>query len=93
MRTHIRPQTLVEVVSEVLYHYDPPGLSQLGFPRDEYDPEAKMIIEKLKEGISLRSLPQYLYNVFVHFFSKENILPIMDECYTLIADEIWRKYY
>ncbi len=43
-------------MSEILYYYDPVGLAKLGVPDDEYNPEARAIIGKLKNVTDMQSL-------------------------------------
>ncbi len=81
-----------ESVSEILYYYDPVGLSKLGVPDDEYDPEARTIIGRLKDVTDIRSLRWIVYEVFKDFFDKDTILPSSNKCYRYIAEEIWEVW-
>ena len=78
-----------EFVSEILYKYDPVGFVQHGVPEDEYDPEARAIIGRLKDVTDMRSLRWTVCEVFKDFFDKDTILPSSDKCYRFIAEEIW----
>ena len=76
-------------VSEILYTYDPVGFVHHGVPYDEYDPEARAIIGRLKDVTDMQSLRWIVYDVFKNFFDKDMILASGDKCYRLIAEKIW----
>ena len=67
-------------------------MTQHGVPDDEYESEALEIIGRLKDVTDIRSLKWIIYEVFEAYFSKENILPLSHECYTLISEEIWEEW-
>ena len=81
-----------ELITEILYYYDPVGSADLYVPEDEYEPEARMIINHLKDVTDMRSLRWIVYDVFERFFSKDMILPSSDKCYRFIAEEIWEVW-
>ena len=81
-----------EVITSILYHYDPPQLSDSSIPEDEYSSEAAAIISKLHGIEDIRALKWMVYDVFKAYFFKENILPLSHECYTFIAEKIWEEW-
>ena len=81
-----------EVITEILYSYDPAELVGCSIPKDEYSTEAGTIIGNLREIEDIRSLKWMVYGVFEAYFFKENILPLSHECYRLIAEEIWEEW-
>ena len=83
---------LNELITEILYYYDPAGLAALYVPEDEYEPEARAIIKHLKDVRDMRSLGWIVYEVFEDFFAKDMILPSSDKCYRFIAEEIWEVW-
>ena len=81
-----------EVITEILYSYDPAELVGCSIPKDEYSSEAATIIGNLREIEDIRSLKWMVYDVFEAYFSEENILPLSHECYRLISEEIWKEW-
>lgn len=81
-----------ESITEILCYYDPAKLSSFRVPEDEYVSEAEAIIYKLRDVEDIKTLQWAVYDVFVHFFTKENILPRRDERYQFIAEEIWEVW-
>lgn len=58
-------------VREILNREDPIGLIGIGAPADEYDPELREILPKVKECKSVESLVTMIHAVFVKWFDKE----------------------
>ena len=85
-------KTFSESITEILYYYDPAKLGCFGVPEDEYSSEAEAIVHKLRDVQDIRSLQYCVYDVLVHFISKENILPRSDKRYRFIAEEIWEVW-
>ena len=81
-----------EVITEILYYYDPAELVGCNIPEDEYSSEASTIIGNLRKIEDIRSLKWMVYGVFEAYFSKENILPLSHECYRLISEKIWEEW-
>ena len=81
-----------ESITEILCYYDPAKLSSFSVPENEYVSEAEAIIYKMRDVEDMKTLQWAVYDVFVHFFTKENILPRRDECYGFIAEEVWEVW-
>lgn len=73
-------------ISEILFKHDPIGLD-FETNIDEYDYEAKLIIEKIKEQNNLNELTELIYSVFVRAFDKDTAGS--KKKYESIAEEIW----
>ena len=81
-----------EVITEILYSHDPAELVGCSIPEDEYSSEADTIMGNLHNIEDLLSLKWMVYGVFEAYFFKENILPLRHECYTGIAEKIWKEW-
>jgi len=88
----MRESTFVEVVTEILYHYDPMGFAECGFPEDEYDIEAYPIVYNLHHVDDITSLKWMVYEVFAWKFSETSVPESGDIIYRHIATEIWDEW-
>jgi len=86
-------ETFSESITKILVYHDPAELGQSSVPKDEYSPEADVIISKLRDVNDMRELRWAIYHTFESYFFKENILPASDKCYRLIAKEIWDMWH
>jgi hypothetical protein len=87
-----KTMTFSESISEILYYYDVAGLVRGSVPEDEYISEARAIVYRLREVDDIRSLKWLVYEVFEAFLFKESILPLSNERYLFIAEEIWELW-
>jgi hypothetical protein len=84
---------LIDWMTKLLYDNDPMNLIQFGIPLQEYDIEAKMILNELSllNKKNLKEIIEIVYEVFLIEFGKEAAGNIDNECYTKIAKEIVKK--
>jgi len=88
----MREPTFVEVVTEILYHYDPMGFAESGFSEDEYDIEAYPIVHNLHHVDDITSLKWMVYEVFTWKFSETSVPESGNILYRYIAEEIWDEW-
>lgn len=77
-------------ITEVLYEYDPVGLTAFGAPSDEYDPEAATILVRYVQAdflCTVAELAEIVREEFVHWFGKE-CFTTETNVFTRIAEEI-----
>ena len=68
--------------------YDPIGIAP-DLPKDEYDPEAAMIIARVDEANSPEQLAEIMHQVFVHQFDDEMAGPVSR--YLDVAYKLWQE--
>lgn len=78
------PELLGEV-SAILFRHDPVGIS-FDENADEYDGEARRILDEFKRGMTLDRLLTIVHEEFVQSFDRETAGP--REKYAAIAEEI-----
>ena len=88
----MREPTFEEVVTEILYHYDPMGLARCGCPEDEYDIEAYPIVYNLHRVDDITRLRWMVYEVFAWKFSETSVRESGNIIYRYIAGEIWDEW-
>ncbi len=78
-----------ERMREIMNRYDPLRLLRMGAPDDEYVPEIKRIIPKLRRAATVEQLQEVVYQTFVDMFDqqmagpKENYRKMSEEIYVL----------
>lgn len=90
-RAALRAQfgTLLDDVLAVLFRDDPIGINY-ETNTDEYDPEARAILPRLKECASEKDVARVVHEEFVHLFDAK-IAGTMDR-YEKVAAEIWQLW-
>ena len=88
----MREPTFVEVVTEILYHYDLMSFAKFGCPEDEYDIESYPIVYYLYQVDDIISLRWMVYEIFVWKFSETSVPESGDIRYRYIAEEIWDEW-
>jgi hypothetical protein len=73
-------------VEEILFRHDPIEINY-GFNTDEYDPEVKTILPRLKTCRSVEDVASVVHEEFLHWFNSESVGA--KERYQNIAEEIW----
>jgi len=58
--------TVLEQITEMLHEEDPVGMAQ--YSRDEYEPEAKVIMERYQDTGDLKAIAAMVHQVFVEMF-------------------------
>ena len=78
--------TMFDAISALLFRHDPIGISSDDNP-DEYDPEARTILPRLRDCFSADDTVRVVHEEFIHWFGDQTAGPL--ELYTPIASEIW----
>ena len=79
---------LYEDTLRILARNDPLGLISGGSPEtDEYDPEVRTILLRLREADSKAALRRIVHQEFQHWFNPK--IAGSERNYSKIADEIW----
>jgi len=58
--------TVLEQITEMLHEEDPVGMAH--YSRDEYEPEAKVILERYQDTGDLKAIAARVHQVFVEMF-------------------------
>jgi hypothetical protein len=77
---------LYREVQDILYKWDPCHLAALGLPTDEYEPEARKILLRLRETPSVGAAVALTAEVFHQMFGDDTKCVHLDDA----AREIWR---
>jgi hypothetical protein len=80
---------MLEMVTAILWIYDPVGLEGTSVPEDEYNPESAMILGRLEKIEDAQELPRIIYEAFAQMYGDYNIKPFHDICYEGSAEMIW----
>jgi len=88
----MREPTFTEVVTEILYYYDPMHFAEFDFPEDEYNIESGSIVYNLYRVDDIVSLRWMVYEVFVRMFSETSVPESGDVRYRYIAEEVWEEW-
>lgn len=64
----INNQILFKKIRRIINKYDPIKLISIGCPKDEYDPEIKLILNDLSKCKSIKEINNLVYNIFVEMF-------------------------
>ncbi len=75
---------LIHAVNKAISDVDPIALIALGAPKDEYIPEAEMIVDLLMKDDTILCSPEIVFDVFLKMFEEEIT---KKECKT-ISDKI-----
>lgn len=82
---------MVASLAALLYRHDPIGINvDGGAPRDEYEPEARTILPRLRSCHSADDVLQTVHAEFVHWFGSDIAGP--PENYKEIASEVWQRW-
>lgn len=74
-------------MQEIMNRYDPLRLLKMGAPDDEYVPEIKRIIPRLRRAATVDQLQEIIYNTFVDMFDEQMAGPKED--YRKMSEEIY----
>ena len=75
-------------VASILYELDPLHITFDGIaPADEYEPEARTILPRLRSCSSVGDARRAIHEEFVHWFGPENAGA--EACYQEAAERIW----
>ena len=82
----------VDGLTQLFAKHDPVGLIRMGAPVDEYEPEAKELVDVLSRSpaSSADELTERVYGVFLWLFGLPGLVGPRD-LYEPIATEIWRS--
>lgn len=79
-------------ISEVLFKYDFAGLARLDAPANEYDPEAKMILQQVMSMVdvsaTIKETAHIIKSTFEQMFAQQGMDHVTDEELTEAAKEI-----
>lgn len=73
-------------LSRILYSHDP---LRIGYEDDEYDPEARTILPRLKECQSLDDCERVIKEEFTKWFTKKTVKDIN---FRQISIEVWEAW-
>ena len=79
--------SLYSDVSRLLREADPIGLSAMGAPDDEYDPEVSTILPRLHKANAAVDVQRIVHEEFVRWFGADIAGPITN--YADVAGRIW----
>src|SRR5215813_8524369 len=77
---------LYKEVSRLLREADPIRLITIGAPDDEYDPEVRTILTRLREAQLVEDVQKIIYEEFVHWFDAD----IADRSLTMLR---WQRKF
>ena len=78
---------LFSEVEKVLFDADPMGIN-LGFNTDEYEPEVRTILPRLKPSCSVQDVQQIVYEEFCYWLDDSS----KKKVYLTIARNIWKLW-
>jgi hypothetical protein len=81
--------TLFEAMAEILFRHDPIGIN-FGDNTDEYEPEARTILPRLRACRSSDDVLAVVHEEFRRWFGDDTAGP--REGYNAVAEEIWRRW-
>ena len=76
-------------VADILFRHDPIGIN-FEDNRDEYYPEARTILPKLRDCHSVQDVTGVVHEEFIKWFELETAGP--REKYQLLSEEIWNLW-
>ena len=79
-------ETLFDAVAALLFRHDPVGINFEG-NTDEYEPEARAILTRLRHCNSSSDVQRMMHAEFVRFF--DSSIAGAEEHYKEVASEIW----
>ena len=79
-----------EEISKILYKRDFIDLARMEAPEDEYDFEANMLMDKLKECESAEDVGDHLHKIFNWSFA--GLCSLDRSCFDETAYKIWKKH-
>lgn len=79
---------LYDEVAAILFRHDPIGLNA-GDNLDEYEPETRTILPRLKEANSETDVHEIIYEEFLRWFSASIVGHKNSQPYKAAAKEIW----
>ena len=83
--------TLFAELAAILARHDPVGLTAIGAPQDEYEPEVGTIIPRLRQASNSRDVQHILVEEFDNWFGPET--PKMNAAGFLpVAEEVWAAW-
>ena len=68
---NVSKEQAIKIVSSILYEIDPVGLRIYDVPENEYDPEAKLIVELLDKRVLLFRFWKDIHNVLLNNYEKD----------------------
>ena len=78
----------VDRLIKLLATHDPVELIKMGRPRDEYEFEAKALVNKIPKAKTQAELSRMLYLEFLNLFGCADVIGPRDR-YDRIAEDIW----
>lgn len=78
--------TMFDAIAALLFRHDPIGISSDNNP-DEYEPEARTILPRLRNCHSADDTLRVVHEEFIRWFDEQTAGPL--DLYTPIASEIW----
>jgi len=86
------PKTFVEVVTKILYRYDPSGLAEAYFIEYKYSEVARQIVNHLRELKDLTEMRWMIHEKCTGGYYASHTLPSSHKCYRYMAEEIWEAW-
>lgn len=80
---------LFDSVADILFRHDPVGIN-FEDNSDEYYPEARTILPRLRDCRSAQDVTRVVHEEFVTWFEPETAGP--KENYQLLSQEIWNRW-
>lgn len=80
---------LFNKLSRILYSHDPLGI---GYEDDEYDPEARTILPRLKECQSLDDCERSIKEEFIKWFTENSVKDIDFRPISIEVWDAWNKF-
>ena len=79
----------IESVSKILHKYDPMGLASMGCPKNEYSPEASLILKQCLRIKTPSELQNLIYEIFKQMFQPISVGKLIE--YRELSMEIFGK--
>ncbi len=89
MRLKLQYGNLFDCVAEILFRHDPAGIN-FEDNTDEYEPEARTILPKLKDCHSVEDVMTVVHQEFQRWFDPD--FAGKRERYRKVAEEIWHLW-
>lgn len=80
-------QELKTKLTALLLRHDPVGLVKMGVPADEYEPESRLILERMKPTATSVELASLAREVFVEMFD-EDLIEIDQAAFSKLGEEL-----
>lgn len=84
---------LLEWLNNILYQNDPANLNFANLPKNEYDIEAKIILEELttRKCQTFKEILELVYDIFLEQFGEDQVGLIDSRCFENISKQIFEQ--